>query len=113
MTVLLVFSNVSEADLLRNYTCKLDTDSPPGRFVTIRLEKNGMFVIQCLVTQATDGSQNHLAFKFPCRFFSSFLSFPGCQRRLRCVLHDFCRNCLRKVQNLHGFVPAGHPRLSP
>lgn len=113
MTASLVFSNVSEADLLRNYTCKLDTDSPPGTFVTIRLEKNGMFVIQCLVMQATDGSQNHLALKFPRRVFSSFLSFPGCQRRLRCVLHDFCRNCLREVQNLHGFVPAGHPRLSP
>eukprot|EP00066_Takifugu_rubripes_P019089 XP_011608355.1 PREDICTED: interleukin-18 receptor 1-like isoform X1 [Takifugu rubripes] len=41
MTASLVFSNVSEADLLRNYTCKLDTDSPPGTFVTIRLEKNG------------------------------------------------------------------------
>lgn len=99
MTASLVFSNVSEADLLRNYTCKLETDSLPGTFVTIRLKKNGMFVIQCLVTQATDGSQNHLALKFPCRVFSSFLSFPCCQRRLRCVLHDFCRNCLRKVQN--------------
>ncbi|TNM90921.1 hypothetical protein fugu_003210 [Takifugu bimaculatus] len=41
MTASLVFSNVSEADLLRNYTCKLDTASPPGTFVTIRLEKNG------------------------------------------------------------------------
>lgn len=113
MTASLVFSKVSEADLLRNYTCKLDTDSPPGRFVTIRLEKNGMFVIQCLVRQATDGSQNHLALKFPRRVFSSLLSSPGCQCRLRCVLHDFCRNGLHEVQNVHGFVPAGHPRVSP
>lgn len=113
MMALLVFSKVSEADLLGNYICKLGTDSSPGRFVTICLKKNGMIVIQCLVTQATDGSQNRLALKFPRRVFSSFLSFPGCQRRLHCDLHDFCRNCLREVQNLHGFVPAGHPRLSP
>lgn len=113
MTASLVFTIVSEADLLKNYTCKLETVSSPGKFVTIRLEKNGMFIIQCLVTQSTDGSQNHLALKFTHRLFSSFLSFPGCQHRLRCVLHDFCRNCLREVQNLHDFVPAGHPRLSP
>lgn len=51
MTASLVFRNVSEADLLWNYTCKLETVSPPGTFVTIRLEKNRMFVIRCLVTQ--------------------------------------------------------------
>lgn len=114
VTASLVFRNVSEADLLKNYTCKLETESQPGRFVTIGLEKKRMFAIQCLVTRSASESQKHLVLDFPhsCSS-SSLLPIPGSQYHLHCGVHDFRRNRLREVQNWHRFVPEGHSRLSP
>lgn len=113
MTASLVFRNVSEADLLHNYTCKLETDSLP-RFVTISLHKNRMCVIQCLVTWSANESQKHLVLDFPhsCSS-SSLLPFPGSHYHLHCVVHDFRGHRLREVQNEHRFVPEGHSWLSP
>lgn len=113
MTTSLVFRNVSEADLLKNYTCKLETDSVK-KFVTICLDKKSMFVIQCLVTWSANDSQKHLVLEFPhsCSS-SSLLPFAGSQYHLHCVVHDFRRNRLHEVQNYHRFVPEGHSRLSP
>lgn len=48
----LVLKNVSEADLLQNYTCKLEPDNQPSRFVTISLDKKRMFVNRCLAVWA-------------------------------------------------------------
>lgn len=93
----LVFRNVSEADLLQNYTCKLEGDSRT-EFITIGLEKKRMFVIQSFVTQSAVASPKHLVLDFPHSFSSSsLLPFPGSQYRLHCVVHDSRRNRLREV----------------
>lgn len=41
MTVSLVFRKVSEEDLSKTYTCKLETEHDPSSFVTITLAKTG------------------------------------------------------------------------
>lgn len=75
MTASLVIRIVSEADLLQNYICKLETDGNID-FVSIRLDKKRMSAIQRLVAGSTTGSQ------FP---LSSSIS----SQRLRLLLVTF------------------------
>lgn len=44
MKASLVFRNVSEEDLSKNYTCKLETDGQPSSSVTITLKQKRMCV---------------------------------------------------------------------